>query len=393
MERLALLRYTGALVVGIITLIGYQFIGESESFDSNAAFILVTGVAFGVILQRSRFCFFCILRDLFEFKNGKPLAGLIIALLIGSIGYLVIFGAWISDPAAGHLPQDAHIGPVSWHLLLGGLLFGWGMALSGSCISAHFYRIGEGSMIAPFALAGSVIGFILGYISWNYLYVTTISGAPVTWLPEFAGYSWTVILQSGVLLAVLLWLLITFSAPEQEKNSGSPLTLKKITDRVFIQRWPTWTGGIGVGLIAMFAYFRVEPLGVTAEIGRVSRNTGDSLELIPGRLEGLDGFAGCTVQTEPAILSANGIFIVALVAGALISALIAGQFKPKLVSFAKVGKGFGGGILLGFGAMISLGCTIGTTLSGIMAFAVSGWVFTIAMVAGVWSGIKMNWHR
>lgn len=393
-DKLKLSRYLSALLVGIVILIGYIRVGDSDDFDGNAAFILIMGVAFGVVVQRSRFCFFCILRDLFEYKNGKPLTGLIVSLIIGSMGYLVFFGAWVSDPSAGHLPQDAHIGPVSWHLLLGGLLFGWGMTLSGSCISAHLYRIGEGSVVAPFALAGTVVGFILGYLAWNTLYVSTISGASVPWLPEFAGYGWSIILQTAVLLAVLLWLLIKFPSSEQTGNrTPEPITLQQIADNVFIQRWPTWTGGIGVGLIAIFAYFRVEPLGVTAELGRISRDAGNAFDVIPTRLEGLDGLAGCTVQDAPAILSTNGVFIVALVAGALFSALIAGQFKPRLIRFSKIGKGFGGGILLGFGAMVSLGCTIGTTLSGIMAFAVSGWVFTLAMVAGVWSGIKMNWHR
>ena len=46
-------------------------------------------------------------------------------------------------------------------------------------------------------------------------------------------------------------------------------------------------------------------------------------------------------------------------------------------------RGLVGGVLLGFGAMIGLGCSIGTFLSGIMAGAVSGWVFGAAMLAGV----------
>ncbi len=393
-DKLSLTRYLSALLVSIIIHFGYNYIEGSDNFDSNAVFMLIMGVAFGVILQRSRFCFFCILRDLIEYKNGKPLAGLITALIIGGMGYLVFFGAWVTDPSAGHLPQDAHVAPVSWHLLAGGLLFGWGMALSGSCISAHFYRIGEGSVVAPFALAGTVVGFIPGYLVWNTLYTSTISSASIPWLPDSVGYGGAFIIQTFVLLAILLWLLIKFPSSEQTDNrSSEPYTLRHIAENVFIQRWPTWIGGVGVGLIAIFAYFRVEPLGVTAELGRISRDAGNSFDVIPTRLEGLDGLAGCTVQSAPAILSTNGVFIAALVAGALFSALIAGQFKPRLVRFAKIGKGFGGGILLGFGAMISLGCTIGTTLSGIMAFAVSGWVFTLAMVAGVWSGIKMNWHR
>ena len=41
-----------------------------------------------------------------------------------------------------------------------------------------------------------------------------------------------------------------------------------------------------------------------------------------------------------------------------------------------------GGLLLGWGAMTGLGCSIGTLLSGIMAGALSGWVYGIAMLVG-----------
>jgi hypothetical protein len=36
--------------------------------------------------------------------------------------------------------------------------------------------------------------------------------------------------------------------------------------------------------------------------------------------------------------------------------------------------------------MISLGCTVGTLLSGIMAFSLSGWVFAAGLAGGAWAG-------
>lgn len=43
--------------------------------------------------------------------------------------------------------------------------------------------------------------------------------------------------------------------------------------------------------------------------------------------------------------------------------------------------------------MLALGCTVGTLLSGISAFAISGWVFAFAVFAGVWLGIKLRLHQ
>jgi hypothetical protein len=36
--------------------------------------------------------------------------------------------------------------------------------------------------------------------------------------------------------------------------------------------------------------------------------------------------------------------------------------------------------------MISLGCTVGTLLSGTMAMSLSGWVFAAGLLGGSWAG-------
>ena len=67
----------------------------------------------------------------------------------------------------------------------------------------------------------------------------------------------------------------------------------------------------------------------------------------------------------------------------------AGAFRPALPTAKKASSGFAGGLLMGWGAMTALGCTVGTLLSGIMAFALSGWVFAVATAAGAWLGLRL----
>lgn len=388
----SIIRYTIALAIALLLIIFFFNLHGNPDYGSSLAFALLAGALFGIVLQRSRFCFYCILRDFFVNKDGRPLIGIITALIVGSIGYLVLFESWISDPKAGYIPNDAHIGPSGWHLLLGGLTFGWGMALSGSCISAHFYRIGEGSLLGPVALIGAVGGFLLGMMSWNTLYVATISESSVIWLPEQFGYAGSLFLQLAVLTGLLIWLLTRYIPEDNGKEPEKDhYTLASIYQKVFVVRWPAWVGGIGVGLLAIFYYLRVEPLGVTAEINRISRIL--DFPLVPERLEGLDTLAGCTPDMGADLFTTNGLFVISIVGGSLITGLLSGQFKPKFASLSKNIKALIGGLLLGFGAMISLGCTIGTTLSGIHAFALSGWIFTASMVFGVWSGLKIESFR
>lgn len=383
----------GASLAAALFLAGCFWFGDEERFGGRAGLVFLFGGAFGYVLQRSRFCFLCILRDYFEEGDARGVLGILVALAVGSAGYLVVMSSWVFDPSAGHAPPGAHIGPVSWVLVMGALLFGWGMALSGSCISAHLYRLGEGSALAPIALVGAAGGFILGFLAWNTLYLRALATAPVVWLPEHMGYAGATVVSWAVLAGLGVWLLARLPAKPAEPQPSPgppPYPLKTILHAVFVRRWPTWAGGVFVGLIATAVYYRAEPLGVTAQMGAWSRQAGAGLGLIPSRMEGLDGFAGCATAPAGQWLSENGIFIAGLVLAAFAGGLASGRFRLQRKSPAECALALGGGVLLGFGSMVSLGCTVGTLLSGIHAFALSGWVFAVFVVVGVWTGLPLK---
>jgi uncharacterized membrane protein YedE/YeeE len=241
--------------------------------DQGRQFALLAwlGLAFGVVLQRSRFCFYCIFKDFFEQRDPRGILGLIVALLVGTVGYHVVFGAFLPHPDIGRFPPDAHIGVVSWVLPMSAFVFGFGMAIAGSCISAQLYRLGEGLLTAPVALIGAVIGFALGFLSWNFLYLHVMQSAKAIWLPHYLGYGGSLLIQVLLLGGLAVWLLRYWQGNNHPLGTLSPL------QAIFKQRWPTWVGGLLVGFIAVIAYFRVGALGVTAELGSVSRTALDSV--------------------------------------------------------------------------------------------------------------------
>src|SRR5690606_7191668 len=147
--------------------VGYFLLSTGGPESRSLAFALLAGAAFGAVLQRSRFCFYCNFRDLVERREPAGVLALLVALAVGAVGYTAIFGAWLPTPAPGRLPPTAHIGPVSLVLAGASFVFGLGMAVSGSCLSAHFYRLGEGSPTSPFAIIGAAAGFGLGFLTWN----------------------------------------------------------------------------------------------------------------------------------------------------------------------------------------------------------------------------------
>ena len=379
-----------SLAVLILSSLAWAGFLLHESLGRQASFLLIGGAAFGFVLQRARFCFFCMLREWMEEGQVQGVLGIIAALATGTLGYLVLFGAWVPDPGAGFLPPRAHIGPVSWVVLAGGFIFGIGMSLSGSCLSAHLYRLGEGSWVSLLALAGAVAGFIAGFMVWNRLWSITLAEAEPLWLPAQLGYAGAGGVQLAALAGLAAWLMIRSGGGS---TSAEPVGVKSLGDlwsSVMVRRWPGWVGGSAVGLIGTALYLRADPLGVTAELSRHSRDLGSALGLSPARLEGLDRLAGCIVTETSQLIGNNGIFVLATVAAALAAALFAGQFRIERKPPRTLVSALIGGVFLGFGSMIALGCSIGTLLSGISALAWSGWLFALAMVAGIWISLPLR---
>ncbi|MBK9125752.1 MAG: YeeE/YedE family protein [Chloroflexi bacterium] len=379
-----------ALVVLLLVLVGAHLLFDSRDYGARASFSLLIGAALGFVFQRGRFCFFCILRDFIEDRNSTGLFAILAALAVGGIGYAVVFGAFLPNSFSGRLPPDAHIGPVSWVLAAAGVAFGLGMALSGACISGHLYRLGEGYTRAPFALIGSLVGFGLGFFTWQSVYLSAIRAAPVAWLPGTAGYGGALTIHLAALTAIGLVLLRWL--PARDPTPAERVTPATIHRALFGGRWNPLATGALVGVIGVAAYFRVEPLGVTSQLGSVSRTVLDNAGLLADRLNGLDGFAGCATVVVQAITE-NGWLIGGLALASFAAALLSKRFSISRLTLRGTITALGGGVLMGWGSMLALGCTVGTLLSGISAFALSGWVFAAAMFAGVFVGVKLKLHR
>jgi len=343
------------------------------------------------VLQRSRFCFASAFRDLFLVKERRVALGLLAALAVGSVGAAVVFGAQLPDPRGGYVPPNAFITRVSWHTLLGGASFGLGMVLAGGCISGQMYRLGEGALSSLVALLGVVGGQLLALLAWNRLWVAVVAEAPTVWLPRELGYGGALLVQLALLAALAAWLLRARpgAATAADATGRAPATWPVVLRRIFREPWPAALGGAAIGVLATFALFRGAPLGVTAELARLARDTGHSLGLLPARLDGLDQLGGCRPLDDGTGLSDRGIFVLALVAGSLLAALAAGEFRPRLARPRALLLALLGGVLLGFGAFVASGCTVGALLSGVMAFSLHGWVFGAGLVGGAFTAVAL----
>ncbi|MGL4650173.1 MAG: YeeE/YedE thiosulfate transporter family protein, partial [Caldilineaceae bacterium] len=76
--------------------------------------------------------------------------------------------------------------------------------------------------------------------------------------------------------------------------------------------------------------------------------------------------------------------------GSFVAALFAREFKirkPRQPS--RYWQSAGGGVMMGFGATLGMGCTIGGFFSAIPSLALNGWVFALFLAIGAWVGTQI----
>ena len=381
----------GALVMAVV-------MSETEE---NLAFLWLLAVAGGFTLQRSRFCFASAFRDIFLFGSARTMKGIILGLGVVTTGFAIIMHDMIPNPSFGFLPDQAHVLPVGLSTVVGGLLFGFGMVVAGGCVSGSLYRMAEGYVASWVSVGGIIIGLGLLWQTWNWWWTNVISHEPSIWLPSVlnlgygGGVAVTFMGLLGVFLLVLWWesraglFMPTLSRPENpEVSMGQKLAgLRQI---VFIRGWSAAVGGAVLGGIVVLMYMTHMPWGVTGELARLSNTAMSFFNFAAPPPLGLDSMGGCTGQGAGGGLFTHSFAVtVGLLPGSLAAALFAGEFKLRFPKNpTRYFQALGGGVLMGYGAGLAIGCTIGAFFSSIPSLSVSGWVFAVALAGGAFLGVQ-----
>lgn len=129
---------------------------------SKVAGLFLFGVIFGVIVQRSRFCFVGAFRDLTIMRDGRLMKWTLASIALSVIPFTLL-------KHNGYQPMHM-VFPAGLHNIYGGFIFGIGMTIAGGCGLGILVRSGEGYMRSWLA----VIGGMMSAGAWMRLY-----GAPV----------------------------------------------------------------------------------------------------------------------------------------------------------------------------------------------------------------------
>ena len=148
----------GAVLL-LLLVLGLPYVYSRSGYVPQAGFLLF-GVAFGVILQRSRFCLVRAFREPFLTGEGDHTRAAALALVVSTIGFTILKFTDLKG-------TSEWVFPGFWiGALLGGLLFGVGMTLAGGCGAGSIWRAGEGHVklwcaVALFAAGTSLTRLVL----------------------------------------------------------------------------------------------------------------------------------------------------------------------------------------------------------------------------------------
>ena len=146
-----------------------------------------------------------------------------------------------------------------------------------------------------------------------------------------------------------------------------------------------------LGLLNLLLFIRFHPLGVVGEISRWSTTLTTNVGLPEFVLRGMEGLGACApVLTEGTWLT-HGLFLnVGIIIGALASAVFSGEFKIRIPrSPVRYAQSLIGGGVMGYGAGLGLGCTLGAFFSAVPSLAVNGWVYALGLTIGAFIGVKI----
>jgi uncharacterized protein len=170
--------------------------------------------------------------------------------------------------------------------------------------------------------------------------------------------------------------------------------LRVLSHWVFVKGWPVVVGGIALAILNVFLYTYRHPWGVVAGLGIWADKLASGMDLGAGELLGRSSLAGCAFEPDTArFLGHMPLLNLGVIAGAFIAASLATEFKLRVPRQPlRSAQSIGGGILMGYGAGLALGCTVGAFFSAIPSLALNGWVFAGALALGAWIGVRILNH-
>jgi len=165
----------------------------------------------------------------------------------------------------------------------------------------------------------------------------------------------------------------------------------RLYNSVLKEPWPYWVGAVLLGLlnISLFA-FKGNPWGITTTFAYWGAWIFQALGGDVSQWTFFQNAKNAKALTAGWLHDGGTMQDLGIIVGAFLATLLASQFRIKKIKAAKqVVAALVGGILMGYGARIALGCNIGAFFSAVPSMSLHGWIYTIFIFVGAYIGSKI----
>lgn len=325
---------------------------------------LVTGVMLGLAARLGRFCTLGAIEDYFYGNNDLRLRMWGVAIGVAVFGTFGLMAGGLLHPM-NTIYLGFGFAPIG--AIVGGLVFGYGMALAGNCGYGALARLGGGD------LRNFVIVVVMGIAAF-----ATISG-PLAYLrvaafPQGradapAGIAHTLGDIVGVspnligMIAGLVILALTI-APSHVRKAPEYIAWGAVVGLSVVIAWAgtQWIAEYAFNPAIVASHTFAAPLGET--ILWTMTASGSSLSFAVG--------------------SVCGVWC-----GAFLGSLIKGHFRWEACEDPReLRRQVFGAALMGVGAVVAMGCSIGQGLSAMSVMSWSAPLVVASIFAGAWLGLR-----
>jgi hypothetical protein len=346
------------------------------------------GALFGAVAQRANFCTMGALSDIVNMGHWSRARMFLLAAAVAIAGATMLHATGQVDLAQTIYRRGAVLPWLS--LLLGGALFGVGMTIAGGCANKNLLRLAGGSVRSGVVL---VFMAIAAYMTLKGLFGQwRASGLDPVAIP-LAGTAMkdatlaqalavatgitsrtAVLAVAGVLVAALLVFIFKdarFRANKLQVASGAALGL------IVVAGWYV-SGHLGYGEnpeTLENVYFATNTR--TLESLSFVAPTAFSLELL-------------MLWTDKSLHPSFGIAtLVGVLVGAAVVSRATGAFRWEgFASVQDLRMQIAGALLMGFGGVTALGCTIGQGLTGVSTLAIGSFIALAGLIGGSVATLK-----
>lgn len=358
--------------------------------------VFVIALAFGAIVNKTHFCTMGAVSDWVNMGDLGRMRAWLLAMAVAIAGVAALELAGVLRLPADTFPPYRAPGLAWLRHLVGGVLFGIGMTLASGCGNKTLIRVGAGNLKSVVVLA---ITAVMAYLMvWTPFYETVFHpwlsaatidlsarGAPTQDLSTLAavltGNAPSTLFGPVFALVVALGLLIFVFKSADFRGSVDNLL-----------------GGLAVGAAVVAGWYLTG-----GPLGQAWKEYADFATEVPSRVQVQSytfiGPMGDALRylLNPRDLTLVNFGVVALagvVLGSLAYAVATRSFRIEwFASIRDFANHAAGGVLMGVGGVLAMGCTVGQAITGMSTLAAGSLLSFAAIVAGAAATMKYQYWR